>query len=60
MTNEEMIKSMSQDDLAEFINNLFIIGRNFNQPPPYCYEPCHSSSCYSCAYYWLEEEAPNG
>lgn len=60
MTNEERIKSMSQDELAEFLDNLYIMGRDFQKPPPYCHDPCRYSryrGCYGCVYDWLEEEA---
>ena len=56
MTNEERIKSMSQDELVEFIDVLFTIGRFCQRFPPYCHEPCRSGSCYSCVYNWLKEE----
>lgn len=57
MTNEERIKSMSRDELAETIDVLLIIDRFYTQRvAPYCHEPC-TNSCYSCIYNWLGEEA---
>lgn len=59
MTNEEKIKSMSVEKLAEFIDGVFRAGGRFVDPP-YCKEPCTKPvdyPCRHCAEEWLGEEA---
>ena len=59
MTNEEKIKAMSCEKLAEFIDDIYREGKRFVDPP-YCKEPCTKPvdhPCRLCAEEWLGEEA---
>lgn len=49
-TNEEKIKSMSKEELAEFLIQIDL------GPEPYCHRPC-AERCEDCVVEWLGEEA---
>lgn len=59
MTNEEKIKAMSREEMAEFIDDIYREGKRFVDPP-YCKKPCTQSldyPCRLCAEEWLGKEA---
>ena len=60
MTNEEKIKAMSREELAEFIVDVYANCMG----PPFCHEPFRcarvlqeESPCIDCVLLWLGEEA---
>ena len=56
-TNEEKIKAMSREELAEFIADIYHEGACFVDAP-YCKEPCtRPGPCHICAEEWLGKEA---
>lgn len=59
MTNEEKIKAMTREELAEFMADFYHDGACFVDPP-YCKKPCTEPvyyPCRLCAEKWLKQEA---
>lgn len=59
MTNENKIKSMSVEKLAEFIDDIYREGKRFVDPP-YCKKPCTKHvdyPCRLCVEEWLKQES---
>lgn len=55
MTNGEKIRSMSNEELAEYINNNTPECTMFNQRIRLCDGETGADICYKCTLKWLEE-----
>ena len=59
MTNENKIKSMSLEKLAEFIDDIYREGKRFVNPP-YCENSCTKPinyPCRLCVEEWLRKDS---